>query len=150
MSHYTPYSVTKSGEVYRDGKPIQTFIIKGYLAFNCSQGPTRKSLRVHREVAKAHVPNPKRLPCVRHFDGNTLNNNAANLFWGTYKENEEDKRRHGRLMEGIKHHKARLIDADIYFIRSSGLSSITLAAIFGVRSNHIDNIKAYRAWRHLD
>jgi len=32
---------------------------------------------------------------VRHLDGNPKNNSADNLAWGTYAENENDKRAHG-------------------------------------------------------
>lgn len=52
-------------------------------------------VRVHRLVATAFVPNPNCLPCVRHLDGNPGNNHADNLAWGSYKQNEHDKKRHG-------------------------------------------------------
>lgn len=40
-----------------------------------------KSIRIHRLVAKAFIPNPDNLPEVNHKDENKLNNNASNLEW---------------------------------------------------------------------
>ena len=40
--------------------------------------------------------------CVRHLDGDSLNNCLENLVWGTRRENEADKIRHGRSLRGRK------------------------------------------------
>jgi hypothetical protein len=41
---------------------------------------------IHRLVAEHFIPNPKRLPCVRHKDNNIQNNFAGNLEWSTYEK----------------------------------------------------------------
>jgi len=46
-----------------------------------------KSLFVHIAVAKAFVPNPKKLPQVNHIDGDPLNNHYSNLEWSTSEDN---------------------------------------------------------------
>ena len=46
-----------------------------------------KSIKIHREVAKAFIPNPNNLRVVNHKDGNKLNNIITNLEWCTDSEN---------------------------------------------------------------
>lgn len=46
-------------------------------------------------VAEAFIPNPNKLPIVRHRDGNPLNNHVSNLEWGTHADNMDDAKRHG-------------------------------------------------------
>lgn len=46
-----------------------------------SQKGIHTTYMVHRLVAMAFIPNPKRLSQVNHLDGNTLNNHASNLEW---------------------------------------------------------------------
>ena len=47
----------------------------------------RQTIRVHRLVATAFIPNPDNLPCVNHKDENTFNNNVDNLEWCTNQYN---------------------------------------------------------------
>lgn len=42
---------------------------------------------VHRLVAEAFIPNLDSKPTVNHKDGDRANNNADNLEWSTYSEN---------------------------------------------------------------
>lgn len=48
---------------------------------------------IHRLVAESFIPNPENKPCVNHIDTNTFNNNASNLCWCSYKENNNWKHR---------------------------------------------------------
>ena len=54
---------------------------KGYEYVAIRQKGIYVGYSVHRLVATAFIPNPKRLPQVTHLDGNKLNNHVANLEW---------------------------------------------------------------------
>lgn len=54
-----------------------------------TKNSVRNSIRIHRLVAEAFIPNPKNKKYVNHIDWNKLNNNVNNLEWCTAKENIE-------------------------------------------------------------
>lgn len=58
-----------------------TITSKGYEYVAIRQKGIYVGYSVHRLVATAFIPNPKRLPQVNHLDGNKLNNHVANLEW---------------------------------------------------------------------
>jgi hypothetical protein len=60
---------------------------KGYHRIRVTIERDKRSYKVHREVAKAFIPNPERLPQVNHRDGNKDNNSVNNLEWVTNQEN---------------------------------------------------------------
>lgn len=45
---------------------------------------------VHRMAAETFIPNPRKLPVVRHLDDNPDNNYVENLAWGTQYDNVHD------------------------------------------------------------
>lgn len=55
----------------------------------CKDGKTR-SLRVHRIVAEAFIPNPENKPFIDHIDTDSTNNCVENLQWATAKENSNN------------------------------------------------------------
>lgn len=59
----------------------------GYLNLRACLNGVKTSLRLHRLVAKAFIPNPLGLPEVNHIDGNKSNNRVTNLEWVTGSEN---------------------------------------------------------------
>jgi hypothetical protein len=53
----------------------------GYLCTTIWKYDKKKRFGIHRLVALAFVKNPNNLKCVKHKDGNRLNNNIENLEW---------------------------------------------------------------------
>ena len=85
---------------------------KGYLVVNLYDGSGNrpKSMKVHRLVAEAFIPNPEDKRCVCHKDNNPKNNDVSNLYWGTDQENQDQAWEDGR------HHS----ESPVKMIRSDG------------------------------
>ena len=60
---------------------------KGYHRIRVTIEREKQGYKVHREVAKAFIPNPDGLPQVNHKDGNKNNNAVENLEWITNANN---------------------------------------------------------------
>lgn len=62
----------------------------------------KKSVRIHRLVAKTFIPNPNNYPCVNHKDLNKQNNNVNNLEWCTQSYNVKHAIENGtNIMSGF-------------------------------------------------
>lgn len=68
---------------------------KGYLRTRIFKDNKRITIKLHRAVAIAFIPNPDNKPEVNHKDGNKENNNVYNLEWNTPKENTLHAYSHG-------------------------------------------------------
>lgn len=81
----------KNIKTIRKGKFLKTRTNDGgYEIVNLSTNESNKKYRtvkVHRLIAKAFIPNPNNLRTVNHLDFNRLNNNVNNLEWASHSEN---------------------------------------------------------------
>lgn len=59
---------------------------QGYLMLDLYKNNKQKTVRVHRLVAEAFVPNDDAKETVNHIDGDKSNNIASNLEWASFKE----------------------------------------------------------------
>lgn len=85
--------IGKSNNQYKEGYILKHNIINGYAHVQLHKNGNVKSMRVHRLVAMAFLPNPNSKPHVNHLDGNKHNNHFTNLEWCTPSENELHKHR---------------------------------------------------------
>lgn len=82
------YEVSNFGRVRRVKIIVPSKKKHGYMQVSLVDGKgTRKSLRLHRLVAEAFLPNPDGKPQVNHKDEDPENNRADNLEWATAAEN---------------------------------------------------------------
>lgn len=59
---------------------------QGYKMMDLYKNGKQKTVRVHRLVALAFIPNPENKPTVNHIDGDRNNNAVENLEWATFEE----------------------------------------------------------------
>ena len=72
----------------------------GYRQVCLIEAGKRKTLRVHRLIAQAFIPNPEKKACVDHIDRNRTNNNVNNLRWANEQENGFNKSKSTRNKSG--------------------------------------------------
>ena len=97
ISKFPKYFISNTGEVmskmncyqYKCSKYIlkQRTDKKGYKFVNLYKEKHMYSVKVHRLVAEAFIPNPDNLPQINHKDEDKANNNVENLEWCTAKYN---------------------------------------------------------------
>ncbi len=128
-----------------------------YLYVNPSVNGKAKNLAIHVAVLTAFVgpkPSPKHEGC--HKDDDSTNNALPNLYWGTRKENEADKKANGGLICGERNYNALLSNAVVAAIKSGEVSlnkygmTTKLARALGVPRTVIETIKNGRAWKNIN
>jgi hypothetical protein len=123
----------------------------GYLHVNVA-GLKPKGRMIHRLVLEAFVgPAPNGHECA-HGDGNPANNALANLRWATRHDNQMDRRVHGTMVVGAKHHMSKL-DAEkvreLRMRRASGETLKSLGERFGVSAMAVWHAAKGTTWAHV-
>ena len=101
IEEYPQYQVSNMGRV-RSLKRKAPRILKtadnglGYLTVTLYQNGLQSTIKVHKLVAKAFVPNPDNLPTVDHINKNRKDNYAENLRWASYSEQARNTNGWGR------------------------------------------------------
>ena len=109
---------------YNDGR--------SYLKVDLRKNNKRISVRVHRLVAKAFIPNPNNYPIINHKDENPSNNCSDNLEWCTQKYNCNYGTGKIRCAES---HKKPIISIDKNNNKSYYKSAKDAAIILNVKSS---------------
>lgn len=150
------YLVSHDGRVIgRKGWELKQWLDQGYPRLNIwADGGAFRPVYVHRIVCETfHGPPPSKEYEVAHGDGNPANNTAHNLRWATRKENADDRARHGRTLQGIKHPLSKLTEEDVRSIRrlrTEGVMGIEVARMFGISPSKVCQIHKRQSWTHLD
>lgn len=88
------YEITDDGRLYskRNQKYLRPSKDKyGYMYYVISINGNRKTLKAHRLVAQAFIPNPENKPTVDHINGNRADNRVENLKWATLAEQHQNE-----------------------------------------------------------
>jgi len=154
---YENYLVSDQGRVFnfkynRFLKPRKNN--RGYFLVNLCKIGVMKTLKVHRLVALAYIPNPENKRTVNHLDGVKTNNYVDNLEWCTQKENVRHAYDTGlKDNKGIKHYRAKLSEKEVLEIRrlykTGNYTQKDLGEMFGVDHSHISNIINRKTWKHI-
>ena len=123
------FSVSNRGRLFskRTNKILKQNIVgNGYNACVTKLNGRKGSnlvMKIHREVAKAFIPNIDELPFVNHIDGNKLNNNVENLEWVTPQGNVVHAIETGLLnldhLKLISKVNRKLTEEDVKYIRNN-------------------------------
>ena len=127
---------------------------RGYLRTNLAKGGSNRTVKVHRLVAEAFIPNPDNLPQVNHKDGNKTNNAVWNLEWCDQSHNVKHAFASGlNSNSGEKNPAHKLTAADVEFIRNNytprhpEFGTTALGKRFGVHRKTISRIITGEHWK---
>lgn len=104
------YEVSNTGKVrslnYKNSRKVKNLKPapdpKGYMKTMLCIGGVYKTVKLHRLVAEAFIPNPFSLPQVNHKDGKKDNNSVENLEWTSNYDNAHHALKHGLFENSIK------------------------------------------------
>lgn len=127
--------------------------IEGYNVINLYFNRKMNTVRVHRLVAKAFLPNLDNKTDVNHINGVKDDNRIENLEWATRSENIKHAFKTGlSCKKGVKNSQSKLKEEDIYLIfklRKEGFLQREIAKRFKVTEVAISAILTRKNWRHV-
>lgn len=153
------YAISNFGRVkslkprYKDRDILKTSS-DGFGYLRCDLSNPRKTVKIHRLVAEAFIPNPYNKPTVNHIDGDKTNNRVDNLEWNTVHENNLHANRMG-LAGGVKHNKSKFTEEQVAFIKNvykpydKFLGARPLSRVFGVEETTIKRIASNVTYKYL-
>lgn len=168
---FSDYSITQDGRVWSKprqnvqghnlrGKWLKPIIgSAGYLRVVLSINSQRYTCSIHHLLLETYVGQcPPGMEC-RHLNGIRTDNRLKNLCWGTHRENQLDRNRHGTTSQpipqrGEKNGASKLTKEEVKVIRYLyNVAKFTLADIawqFDVAICTIQRIIKRKTWKHLD
>lgn len=110
------------------------------------------NFKEHRLVANTFIDNPDNKATVNHINGIKTDNRIENLEWNTNIENHQHAIDTGlKDQKGIKHHKCKLTEEQVFEIREIGFSQtrMSLSKRYGVARTSILRIIKGTGWTHI-
>lgn len=148
------YSASSNGEIRNDQTgTIRKPYIGGaakYKLLRFTRAGVGICRTVHSLVAEAFLgPRPEGLE-VRHIDGVRSNCSAANLAYGTKRENAADRDKHGNTCRGDKNGNRIVSSEQVAELRmryaAGGVTQYELADQYGISQAQVNNIVLRKQW----
>jgi len=107
-----------------------------------------KSIRLHKALAEAFIPNPNNYPIVHHKDENKLNCSLSNLEWTTSKQNTKYHLEYQSKKTKYFNNR-KLTTEDVDYIRNNKqiYSYQELATMFHVSKTTIVNVVKHLCYK---
>lgn len=149
--------------IYDDGKIYSEFLDRFINSTNDSCGylqntlvndyGKRKTIKTHRLVALAFLPNPLNLPDVNHKDFNRHNNNVNNLEWCDEKYNAQYTAKYNLINNSKSYIELSPLTEEMVLLIPTllnyGFSVKLISKLYKVGHITIRNIIAKKTWRWL-
>ena len=110
------YKISDDGQLYstRSDQILRYNIDPdGYAYYVLCVDGQRKTVKAHRLVAEAFIPNPENKPAIDHINGNRLDNRVENLRWVTNIENSHNPLTLSKLINNGAKNIPNLLQASI-------------------------------------
>lgn len=109
---------------------------------------------IHRLVALAFIPNPKKYKQVNHIDCDKSNNHVSNLEWCDQTHNIKHAKENGlnRSLRGDDSPVAKVTEVQVLEIRekfTKGFTAKMLSKEYGLKFCSIYDIIHKRSWKHI-
>ena len=155
------YKVSNLGRVLSvrwktKNKLLKQHITSRYLSVTLCLNTSRKTIKVHRLVAKHFIPNPENKPEVNHINGIREDNREINLEWCTARENNTHAVKLGLKTNSFKGEKngiSKLTNKSVKEIRKrykeEDISQRKLAKEYGVDQRCIWGVVNMEIWTHV-
>lgn len=142
--------VSGNGSFIRKGRILRPNMAQ-YLLARLYHKTKSKTLKIHRLVAMAFIPNPENKPFVNHKDFNKHNNNVANLEWCTMQENIDHFNLYGGRLPSTKRMFTKEIISEMFFLkRVQNMSGAAIARKFKISRSTIYPILRREIYREIE
>lgn len=137
------YLVSNCGDVYSlvSKKNLKPNIDKsGYYYFVLCVNGNRRTVKAHRLVAVAFIPNTYNKPTVNHKNGIRTDNRVENLEWATHKEQSNDPNTKPHLLAALEKRDFRGMGAK----RDFGRKPVVVVRLDGTQTHYPSLLAAAR------